>query len=175
MYMCTCSFSGYSCSSILRWYLLAMLVLCWSMALCQKLLSECWRWPELPTPACGREGSDAYELGALDTPYVMHIHVGCQMRALMSLCVGRAAECTIRRHVYNAGWNLLAILVLARLLVALCEGLLPDATRDGVRGPGWLPLPVAGCQCILSRKQWIDELPSGMRYCRMPTSAVHYR
>ena len=45
------------------------------------------------------------------------------MRALMSLCVGRAAECTIRRHVYNAGWNLLAILVLARLLVALCEGL----------------------------------------------------
>ena len=70
-----------------------------------------------------------------------------------------------RLPVYIAGWNLLAILVLARLLVALCEGLLPDATRDGVMGPGWLPLPAAGCRCILSGQQWIDELPPGMQNC----------
>ena len=42
-------------------------------------------------------------------------------RDWMSLCVGRATECTIRQRVYSSGqlpvyhtgWNLLAILVLA--------------------------------------------------------------
>ena len=44
-----------------------------------------------------------------------------------------------------------AILALAYLLVALCEGLLPDATQDGVIGPG---LATTACGRLPTHTEW---------------------